>query len=283
MGDGQERTGVYVSADIEGCATLVHWDEVRPGSSATYDRARRLLIAEVNAALDGAFSAGARRAWVNDAHSSMRNLVSPGLDARARLVTGRAKPLYMLEGIDAQPDALAFFIGYHGAIGDRNAVMGHTYSPRVIFECRLAGQVVGELTINAALAGHYGVPVGLVSGDRTTLEEARRNIPWAQTVETKASVSYYAAECRSPHEVRDALRLAGAAALAQWRDAKTFVLDPPITLEIDTMKTSQADVVERLPGFSRPAPRTVTFTSDDMPAVYRALTAIIYLGTVAES
>src|SRR5579864_7551910 len=166
MADSPRQAAVYVSADIEGCATLVHWDEVRPSNTAAYDRARRILIAEVNAALEGAFWAGVSSAWVNDAHSSMRNLVSPGLDPRARLVTGKAKPLYMLEGIDAQQQVLAFFLGYHGAIGDREAVMGHTYSPRVIFECRLAGQVVGELTINAALAGYYGVPVALVSGDR---------------------------------------------------------------------------------------------------------------------
>lgn len=283
MANPPRQAAVYVSADIEGCATLVHWDEVRPGSSAAYDRARRILIAEVNAALEGAFSAGVRSAWVNDAHSNMRNLVSPGLDARARLVTGRAKPLYMLEGINAQTDALAFFIGYHGAIGDRDAVMGHTYSPRVVFECRLAGQVAGELTINAALAGYYGVPVGLVSGDRTTLDEARRNIPWAQTVETKRSVSYYAAECRSPYEVQEALRAASAAAVARRGDAKLFQLAPPITLEIDTMKTSQADALAHVPGFSRPAARTIVFSSDDMLAVYRALTTIILVGAAAES
>lgn len=283
MADSARQAAVYVSADIEGCATLVHWDEVRPSNSAAYDRARRILIAEVNAVLEGAFSAGVSSACVNDAHSNMRNLVSPGLDPRARLVTGKAKPLYMLEGIDAQPHGLAFFLGYHGAIGDRDAVMGHTYSPRVIFECRLAGQVVGELTINAALAGYYGVPVGLVSGDRTTLDEARRNIPWAQMVETKRSLSYYAAECRSPYEVQEALRAASAAAVTRRDDAKLFKLTPPILLEIDTMKTSQADALTLVPGFSRCAARTVAFSSDDMLAVYRALTTVIAVGVAAES
>jgi D-amino peptidase len=239
------------------------------------------MAAEVNAALEGAFAAGARAAIVNDSHSSMRNLVIEGLDPRARLVTGRLKPQYMLQGVDAQRDAIAFFIGYHGAIGDRDAVMGHTYSPRVIFECRLAGQVVGELTINAALAGHYGVPIALVSGDGTTLAEAQRNIPWAIRVETKRSLSYYAAECLSPSMVQDALRTAGAQAVRQKEQFRPFTLTPPIILEIDTMNASQAGAIEGFPGFQRRGARTIAYTGDDMPSVYRALVAIIHLGTAA--
>ncbi|HXW50373.1 MAG TPA: M55 family metallopeptidase [Candidatus Acidoferrales bacterium] len=278
-----KATAVYVSADIEGCATLVHWDEVMPGSSAAYERARRLLVAEVNAALAGAFAGGAQAACVNDAHSRMRNLVTDGLDQRARLVTGRGKPGYMLEGIDAQANALAFFVGYHGAIGDRDAVMGHTYSPRVIWECRLGGRPVGELTINAALAGAYGVPVALVSGDRTTCEEAKASVPWAQCVETKQSVGYYAAVCLSPHEVQEALRQSAQAAFAQSAQMQLFTLPKPIALEIDTLKTSQADAIARLPGFTRPAERTVAFSADDMREVYRALVNLIPVGASAES
>lgn len=272
---------IYISADMEGCATLVHWDEVRPGDSAAYARARALLVAEVNAAIEGAIAAGATSVIVNDAHSAMRNLVTSGLDSRARLVSGRGKPLYMLEGIQQQERAVAFFIGYHGAIGDRDAVMGHTYSPRVIFECRLAGQVVGELTINAALAGHFGVPVGLVSGDHTTLEEAKRNIPWAVCVETKRSLSYYAADCLSPRAVQEALRAEAARTVAHMNTAKLFTLAPPIRLEIDTMTTAQADAIAAVPGMTRPAARAVAFSGHDMLEVYRALTTLIALGNAA--
>lgn len=274
---------VYVSADIEGCATLVHWDEVRPGDGREYERARRLLVGEVNAALQGAFAGGAQGAVVNDAHSSMRNLVTSGLDPRARLVSGRGKPGYMLEGIDAQDDALAFFIGYHGAIGDRDAVMAHTYSPRVIWECRLCGRAVGELTINAALAGAYGVPVALVSGDRTTCEEAQTTIPWAQRVETKRSLSYYAADCRSPDDVREEILDAARRAVAQRADLQLFQLPRPAVLEVDTLRTSQADAIERLAKFTRIGPRTVSFSADDMREIYRALVALITIGTAAEA
>lgn len=286
MSDESLGPSIFVSADMEGCATLVHWDEIRPAATPEYERARNILTSEVNAALEGAFSAGARAAVVNDSHSAMRNLVAEGMDPRARQVTGRVKPLYMLQGIETQRNALAFFLGYHGAIGDRDAVMGHTYSPRIIFECRLSDKtrdrlIVGELTINAALAGHYGVPVALVSGDRTTLAEAARIVPWAVQVETKTSLSYYAAECVSPQLVQDKLRAAGAEAVRRMGSMQLFVLTPPITIEIDTMTTAQSDALEWLAGFSRRAARTIAYSGDDMLSVYHALVSMIHLGSAA--
>lgn len=286
MSDTSFGPAIFVSADMEGCATIVHWDEVRPGGAPPYERARQIMAAEVNAAVEGALGAGGRAAVVNDAHSAMRNLVVNGLDPRARLVSGRVKPLYMLQGIETHRDALAFFIGYHGAIGDRDAVMGHTYSPRVIFECRLcdpdrAPIAVGELTINAALAGHYGVPVALVSGDRATLAEAERTIPWAVRVETKRSLSYYAAECLSPQHVQEALRAASAEAVRHRQRMEVFTPRAPITLAIDTMTTAQSDALDGLPGFSRLAARTIAYSAGDMLSVYQALVSVIHLGAAA--
>ncbi|HLW37609.1 MAG TPA: M55 family metallopeptidase [Candidatus Eremiobacteraceae bacterium] len=280
MNASPNKAGVFISADMEGCATLVHWDEVRPSDSWQYRRACEIYTAEVNAAAQGAFAAGIQRVVVNDAHSRMRNLIPDQLDPRIELVTGSFKPYYMLQGIQAGGFAAAYFIGYHGGIGDAEAVMGHTYSPRVIFECRLNGAVVGELTINAALAGHFAIPVALVSGDRTTLAEAARNIPWAQRVETKNSMSYYAADCLAPAAVCGLIRAAGADA-AGLSDAKPLNLQSPISLEVDTQKTAQADVMEWVPGFTRLGARRVGFTGADMLQAYRALMTIIYLGATA--
>lgn len=271
---------IYVSVDMEGCATLVHWDEVRPVASAAYERARALMTDEVNAVLAGAFSAGAAHAIVNDAHSSMRNLLIERLDPRATVVSGRSKPAFMLEGLTRE-SAVAFFIGYHGAIGDANAVMGHTYSPRVIYECRLNGTPVGELPINAAFAGHHGVAVGLVSGDATTLDEARRVLPWALRVETKRSLSYYAADCRSPQAVCDELRSTAAQAVGSLEKFQPLHLEAPILMEIDTMTSAQADAISLVPGVERPAARTLAYRADDAAAVYRALMNVIYVGAGA--
>ena len=230
----KKSAAIYVSVDMEGCADVVHWDEVRPSASAEYRRACATMTAEVNAVADAAFAAGAARVVVNDSHSVMRNLDLTALDPRIVAITGASKASYMLEGIDGGFDA-AFFIGYHGAIGDADAVMGHTYSPRVIFECRLGGEPIGEMTINAALAGAHGVPVALVSGDRTTLGEAERVLPWAARVQTKTSIGYFAAECLSPALVRDRLRAGVADAMARLGSMQAFVLPKPTTMYFCTI------------------------------------------------
>jgi D-amino peptidase len=237
------------------------------------------MTGEVEAVVAGAFDGGATSVTVNDSHSKMRNLLVDRIDKRATIVSGRLKPLFMLEGIGPEHTA-AFLVGYHGAIGDAQAVLGHTYSPKVIFECRLGGAPVGELTINAALAGSFGVPVTLVSGDRTTLAEAQAVLPWAQLVETKQSISYHAAQCRSPQSVAAELRQAAARACAV-EDARPFELPKPVTMEIDTYTTAQADHLELIPTIGRLGPRTIACTASDFRAIYRALQAVIYLGAAA--
>ncbi len=268
---------IFVSVDMEGCATLVHWDEVRPSPEPAYRRACALMTAEVNATLEGAFTAGAGSAIVNDSHSVMRNLIAGELDPRVTLVSGRLKPNFMLQGVERGCDA-AFFIGYHGAIGDERAVMGHTYSPRVIFECRLNGRAVGETTINAALCGHFGVPVALVSGDATTLEEVRSTLPWAVCVETKQSIGYFSADGLSPFAVRQALLDGARAATDRLAEMRPFSLPPPIEMEIDVQRASQADLLELVPGMRRTGARTVAYRADEFASIYRALMVVIYLG-----
>jgi D-amino peptidase len=279
MSIASDGPSIYISVDMEGCADIVHWDEVRPSTSKEYARSREIVTDEVNAAVGGAFDGGAKAVTVNDSHSTMRNLLTERLDQRATIVSGRLKPNFMLEGLTPEFSA-AFFIAYHGAIGAGEAVMGHTYSPRVIFECRLNGAPIGELTINAALAGAWGVPVTMVSGDRTTLEEAAATLPWAHTVETKRSISYFAAECVSPSAVCAALRSAAARA-CKAEAAKPFALPTPIVMEIDTYRTAQADHLELIPSIKRIAARTIRFESADFREVYRALQAVIYLGAAA--
>ncbi len=131
---------IYISTDFEGVAGIVDWDQIMVGSH-DYDLGRRLLLGELNAAIDGAAAAGAAEFVVNDSHSSMRNLAPDLLHGQATLLSGKHKPLYMMEGLDASFDAI-FFLGYHGSIGASQAVLGHTYNPRAIWEVRLDGEVV---------------------------------------------------------------------------------------------------------------------------------------------
>ncbi|HJS47741.1 MAG TPA: M55 family metallopeptidase, partial [Gemmatimonadales bacterium] len=165
---------VYISVDMEGVAGVVHEDQtnpVDPRCAAEYARFRRLMTLEANAAVEGALDAGATRVVVNDAHWFMRNLLAEELHESAELVSGDPKPLSMMQGI-ADGFEAAFFVGYHAMAGTAEAVLDHTYTDRVA-AARLNGAPIGELGINAALAGAHGVPVALVTGDQAVAAEAR--------------------------------------------------------------------------------------------------------------
>src|SRR2546421_10756593 len=155
---------VYISVDMEGIAGVVHesqTDPTTPAFAAEYGRFRRLMTAEANAAVEGALAAGATRVLVNDSHWFMRNLLAEELHQAAELVAGDPKPRSMGQGIDEQEgfDA-ALFVGDHARAGTRNAILDHTYADR-IYEGRLNGKPVGELGINAAVAGGCGGPGAL--------------------------------------------------------------------------------------------------------------------------
>src|SRR2546428_8725764 len=156
---------VYISVDMEGVAGVVQGDQttpLAPGCAGEYDRFRRLMTAEANAAIEGAAEAGATTILVNDSHWLMRNLLAEELNQAAVLVSGGPKPRSMMEGIDGGFDA-AFCIGYHPRAGTRHAILGHTYAD-LIHEGRLNGRPGGGPGLNAAPAGGLGGPVGLGSG-----------------------------------------------------------------------------------------------------------------------
>ena len=166
---------VYVSVDMEGIAGIVHEDQtnpVDPRCAAEYARGRKLMTEEANAAVEGALAAGAGFVLLNDSHWDMRNLLAEELHHAAVLLSGGPKRLSMLEGIEAGFDA-ALFIGYHAKAGTARAVLDHTMTD-VVRDVRLNGRSMGELGLNAALAGSYGVPVALVSGAAADPGRCRR-------------------------------------------------------------------------------------------------------------
>lgn len=270
---------VYISIDMEGVAGVVHEDQtnpVDPRCAADYARSRALMTAEANAAIEGAWAAGATRVLVNDSHWSMRNLLAEALHPRAELLAGDRKPRSMMEGIELGFDA-ALFIGYHARAGTPRAILDHTYADR-IHEVRLNGTPVGEVGLNAALAGSYGVPVLLVSGDAAVAAEAA-DLLGAQltTVVVKEAVGRHAARSVAPEVARERIREGTTAALRERRDRAPFTIPPPITIEVDFALTVHADMAEVCPGASRPAGRTVSYVHEDYREVFRAWRAMLNL------
>jgi D-amino peptidase len=216
---------IYLSSDTEGTAGVVDWSQcVGPGGE--YDHYRRLLQDEVNAAIAGAASAGATPFLVNDSHSSMQNLRPDELLGRARYLSGRHKPMYMMQGLGASYDAV-FFVSYHGSMASDASTLSHTYNPKAIARVRLNGTEVGESGINAPVALGHGVPVVLVTGDATTAEEARRVCPGIQAAMVKQSVSRFAADSLHPADACELIRDRAAAAVADLGAAFLPQVRPP--------------------------------------------------------
>src|SRR3989475_7185443 len=182
---------LFLSTDFEGTSGIVAWEQIIEGNPE-YEQGRQLLTDEVNAVITGALEGGATEFVVNDSHHFMRNLHPQDLLGRATLITGKHKPLYMMEGLDASFDGVCF-VSYHGSIGAEHAVLAHTYNPGAIWEVRMNGEVVGESAINALVAAHYDVPIIFVSGDKVTAQEAQRIAPNAEKVVVKQSLGRFAA------------------------------------------------------------------------------------------
>ncbi len=167
---------LYISCDMEGTAGVCSWKQCDPSDTHEYPIFRRYMTREVRAAIEGAREAGARRVLVNDSHWAMRNLLFDELpdDDELRVISGAPKPWSMAAGIDSGVDA-AFFTGYHAKAGDA-ATLAHTYS-EAIYSVSVNGTLCSEALLNAALAGSFGVPVVLITGDRTIVEETTKALP----------------------------------------------------------------------------------------------------------
>src|SRR5579863_9964797 len=186
---------------MEGVAGIVDWSQCRaPGQP--YEEGRRLLLGDVNAAIVGSLAGGATEIVCNDSHGTMNNLDPADLHGRAAYVSGRHKPLYMMQGLDATAD-LVFMIGYHGSISGESSVLSHTYNPSVISHVELNGVRVGESGINALVALACQAPVGLITGDQQTIDEADPFLADAELVVVKESFTRFGAANLHPEVARE--------------------------------------------------------------------------------
>ncbi len=266
---------VFLSSDMEGTAGVVDWDQcIGPGPE--YQHYRRLLQDEVNAAIAGAASAGATEFLVNDSHSTMQNLRPDELLGSARYLSGRHKPMYMMQGLDASFDAI-FFVSYHGSMASEASTLSHTYNPKAIARVLLNGVEVGESGINALVALGHGVPVVLVTGDDTTAEEAERICPGIRTAVVKRSVTRFAAESLHPTQACALIRDAAAAAISGLGSASPPRIELPATLEVLFHNGDLAEMATWVAGVERVDARTVTLSGSDPVQLFRSFITVVLL------
>jgi D-amino peptidase len=256
---------------------VVDWSQCRQGQSE-YEYYRLLLQEEVNAAIKGAMAGGATGFLVNDSHSTMANLRPDALAGRARYLSGRHKPLYMMQGLDASFDGV-FFVSYHGSMSSTPATLSHTYNPAAISVVRLNGVVAGESGINALVALGHGVPVLLITGDETTATELEPFSPGAIGAVVKSSVSRFAADSLHPEEAREVIHDAARRAVEALPAAALPAIELPATLTVRMRIPDLAEMATWISGVeSDPAdPVTVRITDDDPIRLYRTFVTVVLL------
>jgi D-amino peptidase len=262
---------VFISADMEGVAGISDWDQCRVGAAA-YAEGCRLLLGEVNAAIEGAYDGGATEVLVNDSHGAMANLAPDAIARGASYLSGRSKPDYMMQGTDATFDAVVY-VGYHGAMPTAS-VLSHTYNPRAVSDVRIGGVRAGESGINALVAAAYGVPVVCITGDQIVGPEAAPFCPEIDAVVVKQSHSRGAAQSLHPDRAGALIRdgVADAVSRTPQRRPPTF----SGVMEVDWLTADMAAQAAWVRGVERVAERTsaIDVGSDPLTA-YRAFVATI--------
>jgi D-amino peptidase len=258
---------VYISVDLEGVACVTHREDLVPSGDG-YQLARKWMTAETNAAVMGAFEAGASEVVVSDSHNHMRNLLPDELHQDVLLVRGTPRPLSQMEGLDETFDA-ALLVGYHSMAGSPRAVMSHTFLLSMIYEVRFNGVAFGETEISAAIAGHYGVPIALVCGDDTLDVQVAEIMPWTERVITKWAINTTAAKNLTPKASQRLIQEGAKRALSRLPEMKPWMLDTPVRFELDYMQPNFAYLGADIPGVERIGGRTLAYIGVDMLDVFR--------------
>jgi D-amino peptidase len=244
---------VFISVDMEGLADYGHF--------------RAIMAAEANAAVEGAFRAGATEVLVRDSHGDKRNLLPDAVDPRARLLRGAsAGPKNMMEGIDSTFDAVVF-IGYHAKAGTPGAILEHTSTGNVV-DFTINGVSLPEGGYNALTAGLYGVPVVFVAGDRAVVDQLRGLLGPIGAVAVKEEIGD-AALGLSPRRAQEEIRRGVEQAVRDRARARPYRLAAPYTM---VLKVKQERPLH--PGAQRVRERELTFTSPDLLAVLAAFNAM---------
>lgn len=274
---------VLIAADMEGITGVVNSDQTTPGHPE-YARFRQLMTDDVNAAVRGAFAAGADEVTVSDGHWDAANILIEQLDPRARLNSGTPSPFSMVSGVDSGVDGV-LFVGYHARAGTLDAILDHTWSSQRVEGVWLTpadgqSRPVGEIGLNGAVCGHFGAPVVMISGDQSACAEAAGLFPSIVTAVVKQAKGRTAAECLPPAvtaELIEQCAAKGVEHLLADHPPQPQRLAAPITVTVEFVKTQMADMASLMPGACRVDGKKVEFVARDMVEAYRAFRSLVGL------
>lgn len=264
---------IYISADMEGLAGAVTGEQLG-ADGFEYQRFREFMTAEVNAAIDAARAAGAGEILVSDSHGNGQNLLIDRLPDDVMIVRSWPRPLGMMDGIDATFDG-AMFIGYHSSTSNTRGVRAHTQSSASVTELRLNGIAMSEAGINAAIAGSFGVPVILVSGDDVAVAETQVIVGEVEGAVVKWARGFHSARTLTPSAAQEVIRTRVASAMSRIDEFSPYVLEPPIEVELSLKHYRPVELLGYLPNVERISSHSVRFVAEDMEQVSRFITFVL--------
>ncbi len=269
----QEGLKIYISADLEGVGGTVTGEQLGP-DGFEYQAARRWMTEEVNAAIRGARSAGATEILVSDSHGNGQNLLLDELPQDITVVRSWPRPLAMMAGIDDTFDG-AIFIGYHTSTDNTAGVRAHTMSSARLTSVKLNGVPVPETGLNAAIAGHFGVPVIMLSGDDAIAEEATDLLGELETAVVKKAYGFHSAETLMPAAAYRLIEETAARAVSRIEDFEPWDLGGPVELEVSFKNYRPVEALGYLEIVERIDSHTIRYTGPDMIAVENFLTFLL--------
>jgi D-amino peptidase len=264
---------IYISADMEGVAGAVTGDQLSPGGFE-YESFRGFMTAEVNAAIDAARAAGATEILVSDSHGNGQNLLIDEMPNDVMIVRSWPRDLSMMEGIDDTFDGV-IFIGYHASTSNSRGVRAHTMSSANVTELRLNGKTMSEGSMNAAIAGHFGVPVIMISGDDVAVAETQVIVGDMEGAVVKWAKGFHSAQTMTPEAAREVIRTRAASAVSRVDEFEPYVLETPIVLELSLKHYQPVELLAYLKNVERIDSHTIRYMADDIIDATKFLTFVL--------
>lgn len=253
---------IYISADMEGVAGVVTDEQLGP-EGFEYQRFREFMTAEVVAAIDAARMGGATEILVSDSHGNGQNLLIEKLPDDVMVVRSWPRELGMMEGIDASFDGV-IFLGYHASASNTRGVRAHTMSSANVIDIRLNGISMSEGSMNAAIAGHFGVPAVMISGDDVAVAETQVIVGDMEGAVVKWAKGFHSAQTMTPEAANEVIRTRTKAAIDRIADFKPYVLETPVVLELTLKHYRPVELLSYLPFVERVNSHTIRYTGKDM-------------------
>lgn len=266
---GKRKLKVHISVDMEGVAGTVTADQLSP-TGFEYGRFREFMTNEALAAVEAAKEAGATEIIVADSHGNGENLLIEHFPADVRVIRSWPRPLAMMAGVDQDIDA-AIFIGYHASTTNATGVRAHTFSSATLARVALNGVEMSEGAWNAAIAGQYGVPVIMISGDDAAVKEVRSVVGNIEAAEVKTTLGFHAASTLTPEASCALIGKAVKAAFARRAAFKPYVVNKPAIVDVTFKNYLPSEVLAYLPMFERTGSHSIRFSAKDMTEASRIM------------